>query len=212
MKAVGYVAVSYSDPNYTAPCLELINKKADFIYLGTSTGAVLRIVPECIAQGFTGSFGISHNSFLPKDLEKFNSLKVVGGLYGFPWWADAPAAKQYRDVLKKYGSSAANPDTVTSTNVWSALELFRKAMTDHGPAADKAVTSADVINAYHQVKDETLDGLLPQPLTFAADGPQPLIKCFWMFSMQNGKVKALQSGTAGNGVSGDLASTCFDPK
>ncbi len=87
-----------------------------------------------------------------------------------PWWADAEPAQRFRDVIDRYA-----PDTPmgsTATGTWSTLELFRKAMKAHGPGADKAVDAAAVRDAYAQIKDETLDGLLPQPLTFGANTPQ----------------------------------------
>ena len=39
----------------------------------------------------------------------------------------------------------------SATTTWSALELFRKAMGESGPAADAEVTTADVISVYQGI-------------------------------------------------------------
>jgi branched-chain amino acid transport system substrate-binding protein len=82
-------------------------------------------------------------------------------------------------------------------------------MTDYGPAADAEITTGDVVAAYQQVDGETLDGLLSSPLSFVDEGPQPYVPCFWLFDMQDGEFSTITLGDSGNGVSGDLQSSCF---
>lgn len=66
-------------------------------------------------------------------------------------------------------------------------------MTEFGPAADAEVTPADVV-AYVQVGDETLGGLLPAPLTFVPEGPQPYVPCLWLFDMQDAEFSTITLG------------------
>ena len=42
-----------------------------------------------------------------------------------------------------------------------------------------------------------------------ADGFQPVVSCFWLFDMQDGVFSSITLGDSGNGVEGDLQSTCF---
>lgn len=203
----GVVTVGAADPSYTAQCLELIDQGADVVSLGLTSDAALRLIEECDLQGYEGSWSASVNTVVASDFEEVEGLRLIGGINGFPWWADAEPVQTYRDITEGAGIDARNP---SATTTWSALELFRKAMEDSGPPADAEVTTADVVAAYHQVEGETLDGLLPKPLTFVEEGPQPYINCLWLFSMEDGEFSTVTSGESGNGASGDLQTSCSD--
>jgi branched-chain amino acid transport system substrate-binding protein len=47
-----------------------------------------------------------------------------------------------------------------------------------------------VIAAYGTIADETLDGLLPEPLTFTAGEPGPPVDCFWLYTAEDGELSA----------------------
>lgn len=64
---------------------------------------------------------------------------------------------------------------------------------------------------YHTISGETLDGLLPQPITYTAEGAQPLVRCFWLLELEGGEFATLAvDGDSGNGAEGDLATRCFE--
>jgi branched-chain amino acid transport system substrate-binding protein len=204
----GLVTVGAADPSYTAPCLELINQDPDVINLGLAPQTALAVVDECQLQGYEGIFSAANNSVTAPDFETL-PIRLIGGINGFPWWADAPPAQTYRDVNEQYGDGD-DVRNSSATSTWTALELFRKAMGANGPAADADVTAQDVIDVYHGISGETLDGLLPAPVTYVADGYQPLLSCFWLFDMQDGEFSSLPVvGDSGNGADGDLATSCF---
>lgn len=205
----GLVTVGAADPSFTAPCLALLNNGAEVINVAISPTVILPVVEECDSQGYTGAYMASGNSLVMKDLETLEGVTMMGLLTGFPWWADAEPAQQFRDVMADAGF--ADYETASATTAWAALELFRKAMTEFGPAADAEVTAADVIAAYHQIDGETLDGLLAQPITYTTEGPQPVIGCFWPMLYQNGEPGVLPTeAPSGNGVEGDLKSLCTE--
>jgi branched-chain amino acid transport system substrate-binding protein len=204
----GLVTVGAAEPSYTAPCLELINLGADVINLGLAPQTAVSVVEECALQGYEGAYAAIMNTVTGADFEDLG-VRLVGGINGFPWWADAEPAQAFRDAFETYGdgSDIRNPSITTT---WSALELFRAAMEDYGPAADEDVTTQSVIEAYHQIDGETLDGLLPQPISYVEDGFQPLIKCFWLFEMDDqGEFSTLTQGESGNEATGDLQTSCF---
>jgi branched-chain amino acid transport system substrate-binding protein len=205
---VGLVTVGAADPSYTAPCLELVSKGSEVINLGLAPQTAIAVIEECQLQGYEGAFAAGNNSITAPDFEVIEGLRLVGGLNGFPWWADAPPAQLYRDINEQYGDGD-DVRNSSATTTWSALELFRKAMGENGPAADAEVTAADVISVYQGISGETLDGLLPSPITYTAEGFQPVIPCFWLFDMQDGEFASINLGDSGNGVEGDLQSTCF---
>ncbi len=208
LEYVGLVTVGAADPSYTAACLELISKGTDVINLGLAPQTGLAVIAECTLQGYDGAYSIGNNSMTAPDFEVIEGLSMVGALNGFPWWADAAPAQAYRDANEKYGDGD-DVRNSSATTTWSALELFRKAMGENGPAADAEVTAADVISTYQGIKDETLDGLLPKPVTYVADGFQPLLNCFWLFNLEGGEFTSSALGDSGNGATGDLQTTCF---
>ncbi|WP_026926474.1 ABC transporter substrate-binding protein [Granulicoccus phenolivorans] len=203
------VRVGTADASYTGPCLGLVQGAPDAIVLVLGGAVSQKLVPECQLQGFTGSYVVQANSADKANIDALTGAgaSVIGTQSNFPWWADAEPAQRFRDVIDRYA-----PDTPmgsTATGTWSTLELFRKAMKAHGPGADKAVDAAAVRDAYAQIKDETLDGLLPQPLTFGANTPSD-VTCVWPFTVENRKPKTLAPhGDSGNGQTGDLASSCL---
>jgi branched-chain amino acid transport system substrate-binding protein len=77
------------------------------------------------------------------------------------------------------------------------------------PAADQ-VTKDDVLAAYYALEGETLDGLLPGPVTFTeGDGPQPGMPCGFPISFADGEFTTTTYGDeSGNGATGDLQSFC----
>jgi branched-chain amino acid transport system substrate-binding protein len=207
---VGGTAVSASAANYVAPCLSLKNKGADTMVLLLASATFLRFVADCNGQGYTGSYALAAQTVSQKDFSTLKGFKSVGTIQGFPWWASDAAAQQYRDVTKKYMDSSDYDKQVwgtsSATNVWASLELFRKAMAN----APANPTRADVATAYDAVKDETLDGLLPQPLSYSAGQPGPAPNCYWQYKYEDGKFTSLApSGASGNKLTGDRATECY---
>jgi len=205
---VGLVTVGAADPSYTAPCLELIGKGTDIINLGLATQTASAVIDECTAQGYEGWYASGMNSVTARGLEGVDGLKMAGAINGFPWWADDPAVETFRTAVETYGNGDDVRDP-SSTTTWSALELFRKSVGANGPAADADVTAADILAVYQAISGETLDGLLPSPITYTAEGFQPLIPCFWLFTLEGGEFTTITNGESGNGASGDLQSSCF---
>jgi len=207
---VGGVAVAASAPNYTAPCLSLIDKGADFVAAVVAGAVLSRIVKDCNAQGYKGMYGVFGQSVLQPVFENLDGLSAAGTLTGFPWWSTAAPVQKYLEVAEQYMSKDewskkvwANP---SATNVWASLELFRKAMS----GASDSPTRTEVVDNYHKVSDETLGGLLPKAMTFTAGQPAPKVNCFWNYAYKDGRFSTIPpDGSAGNGASGDLASTCY---
>ncbi|MWA00932.1 ABC transporter substrate-binding protein [Actinomadura sp. LD22] len=202
---VGSVAASTTAPSYTAECLRLKNMGADLVQISIAPAAGRKLISDCTGQGYKGYFGVTAGA-VNADITKTPNAKLVGGLQGFPWWADTPQVKQFRDAMKKYAPDAdyANP---ASTAVWSTLELIRKAAAN---LPDKP-TRKDMTAGLHTIKDEDLGGLLAQKLTYTAGKPGPAINCLWVYKMQNGKfASAPLSGPSGNSAaSGPLKSDCM---
>ncbi|MFE7030367.1 ABC transporter substrate-binding protein [Streptomyces sp. NPDC057621] len=204
----GYTTVASNAASYTAECLNFKNKKADYVPLLVSVDTAVRVMGDCVQQGYKGVFATSSTSFNPTKYSAIQGMHMVGTLNGFPWWADSPPVAEFRDAMKKYEPKT-DISSSSATTVWASLELFLKAV---GPDTD-TVTRDSVFKAYRGIKDETLDGLLPEPVTYTAGKPSAEVNCFWQYDYTAGDdhPKLLPpSGKSGNGASGDLASACAE--
>lgn len=201
----GGVAVSASAPSFTAPCVDLMSKGVDYIELDLAPATTVSVVKACLQQGYKGTFGLVTVAMVPKIFEAVEGAQFAGPLSAFPWWVDSPATKPMQDAMKEYAPSLDYRTNATSA-VWVTLEVFRE-------AANKVtgeVTPTSLSAAYKTISNETLGGLLPQPVSFT-DGHGPSINCFWLYRYTAGDAQPSllsQSGTSGNGQTGDLASTC----
>jgi branched-chain amino acid transport system substrate-binding protein len=204
----GLVTASASAPNYSAQCLALKQKSTDFISFGVTTPVGVRFAKDCNRQGYVGYYGVNAGSFnQSEDARLPASTKIAGNLQAFPWWIDAPPVQQFRDAMKQYQPTA-DYRSGESTAVWTSLQLFRKALGSTVPAD---VTPAVVDADYAKVSNETLDGLLPQAMSYPAGQPAASIKCFWLYTYRAGAQNPTiipPTTTSGNGASGELASTC----
>lgn len=202
---VGGLAVDATAPNYTAPCLTLMQKGADYIEVDQSTAAQVRIAADCVKQGFDGVFGAVASTV---DIESYRAVKgatFAGSLNAFPWWVDEPPVVEYRDALKKYDPSIKYEASAPAA-VWTTLQFFAKAMAN----ADDT-TPTGVAKALGSVRDETLDGLLAAPVTLKPNAPTESPACFWLFEYKAGDENPtlLKGQKSGNGETGDLASSCI---
>ncbi len=181
----GTMQVAAAAPNYTAQCLDLVNRKVDFVQLSISPAVGVRVVKDCQTQGYTGYFGSSASAISPTLYHTAN-IRLAGALNAFPWWADTAPVKAYRAAMTEEGVADNDSGQPASTAMWASGELFKKALTPAAGQASDTVTRQAVLAAYGKVKGETLDGLLPQPITFTADQPAPPVNCYWLYQYQNG--------------------------
>ncbi|MET7392024.1 ABC transporter substrate-binding protein [Dactylosporangium sp. NPDC005572] len=198
---------SASAANYTAECLSYVNKGVNVIAMniGIATGA--RVMADCLQQGYRGTWSMMNSGFDQAKVAAVSGAQTAGSTQGFPWWADDPKVEAYRSAMQKY-----SPDVQwqggNSTSVWAMLELFKKAMETAKPAT---IDRASILEAMYTVKDETLGGLLPEPVTFTKGKPSKPVSCSWLFTYNAGdkNPKSIANkGKPGNDASGDLGSTC----
>jgi branched-chain amino acid transport system substrate-binding protein len=202
----GLVTIAGSATSATAQCLEIINSGAESVAAFIGLNASLKIIQTCQGQGYKGGF--VQLAWADSIISQLPGTQL-GVLYSFPWWSDAAPVAEYRNVIDQYASGTDYKASGSGT-MWAQLSLFRHSMEQSGPAESASVSAADVISAFRTVKDETLDGLLPQPITYS-ESENSTIKCFWPVKRtDDGKYETLQGDwTSGNGATGDLASQCI---
>jgi branched-chain amino acid transport system substrate-binding protein len=207
VKYTTLVKASSTAASYTAECLKLMQQKTDYIEATFASATVIRIAQGCSQQGFKGWIGLASGSTVAKDFKSAAGVKFAGSIWATPWWSNSTGAKNFRDVMDKYNSGNDYQDA-NSSALWAALEVFRKAGANLGDTVSKQT----VTDALYTVQNETLDGLLPQPVTFTKGKPSPAINCMFLYKLENGSFTTATLGNSGNGMSGDLQSSCFPPK
>lgn len=185
IKYAGNLQVAATQPNYTAECLKIIKQGADFTQLNTNTDVTVRLVADCQQQGYKGWFGASAGSITQPLYASSPTLRLAGGVNAFPWWLDTPAVKTFRAAMADAGVKEKTYGGTTATGMWTAAELFRKALSKVGEKDH--VTRKTVQDAYGSVKGVTLDGLLSKPITYTAGKPAPMVPCYWLYTYENGK-------------------------
>jgi branched-chain amino acid transport system substrate-binding protein len=191
----GTVKIAASAPNYTAECLDLVRRKADFVQLSIGPSVGVRLVQDCQTQGYKGYFGSSAGG-VTAELYDTKGIHLAGALNAFPWWVDDTPVKQYRDAMAARGVDAKDWANPNATAMWATGKLFARALSTAAGQPGDQVTRQTVLAAYGKVSGETVDGLLPEPMTFTADKPGPPVNCFWLYQYKDGA------------FTGDLKPTC----
>lgn len=200
----GLLTASATAPNYTAQCVALAQKNVSAIYMALAEVTIISMMKNCATQGYNGDYVAGD------DQAEFNAFPsgttAVGSLISFPWWSNAAPVKLYRSVMEKYTPKGFDWENTSADATWSTLQLFATAMA----GAPGSPSSSQVFDAYYKVKNQTLGGLLPQPITFtkAKGTPSPVVSCSWLFEYKGGKLANIHRGASGNGQQGELRSSC----
>jgi branched-chain amino acid transport system substrate-binding protein len=195
----GSVQVAASAPNYTAECLELNDREADYIQLSLTSGVAERLVNDCLRQGFDGWFGASAGSVIPELYAQVDGIRLAGGVNAFPWWIDSEPVQQYRDAMDEYGIAEEDYQFPNGSAAWATGELFKQALS--GIAEGDTVTRQTVQEAYGAINGETLGGLLPQPTTYTAGQPAPPVSCYWLYTFEDGEFSGGEEPTCDEAAS-----------
>jgi branched-chain amino acid transport system substrate-binding protein len=184
----------------------MIQKQVQALLLNLAQATSQSLLSDCTTQGYTGwSTGIGGTPAADAALPK--GTKGIGDSVGFPYWSDAAPVKLYRSVMTKYAPRGFDYQNADATDAWASLELFATALAHAGGSP----SPSQVLNAYWNVKNQTLGGLLAQPVTFTKGKAAPQLNCLWLSVFENGKLVAVHRGPSGNGQQGVLRSSCISP-
>ncbi len=206
----GLATAAFSEPSYTAQCLAMMDKGADYIQINLTADGATRLIADCVRQGYTGTFGLADGTVLASAMAQAPAeAKVFGVIDGFPWWVEDGPAAGFHAAMETAGLTEEDYGNSSYTAVWSSLETFRAAMLE----APVNPARADVFDAMYALDDEDLDGLLPQTMNFEAGQPAPPVNCFWYYEYTAGEFTTFQDQSpSGNSVTdGDFKTACFEP-
>jgi branched-chain amino acid transport system substrate-binding protein len=183
------LGVDVTAADFTAQCVKLKQDGAQGIYIATAATELPRMARDCARQNYFPIY-ISGDGGLAQDaLIKDPNIKgQIAAIYSFPYLAKStPATKEFHRAMDKYAPKVLKGNVrQPATQTWTAakaMEAAAEKMTASNP------TPQDVLNALYQFKDETLDGLAPQPLTFTAGATSnPHVSCYFTMQTKNHKL------------------------
>jgi branched-chain amino acid transport system substrate-binding protein len=189
LKFTATLTVSASQPDFTAQCLVLKSANDQFVDLTLASSTWGKLIPNCQLQNFSPTWYLPSSSFSSVALG-LSSAKLVSVQPVFPYYADDSRTADFRAAFAQYGNSA-TPE-VGSMMAWASLETLKAAIVKAGGKATVASVHAglDDLNGY------TAGGLLPQPLSFKAGKPSPVVSCYFVAGAQDGKYTLPQGVTA----------------
>jgi branched-chain amino acid transport system substrate-binding protein len=180
------LAVSSTATSYTAECLKLQQQKVDYAQLNFTTTAAAKFVQDCQQQGYNPTWGTTAQAVGP-DLLGISDFTAYGPAFAFPSVGGTPAVTTFVNAMKRFAKND-NWAEGTGSFTWTGLEAIHQALATAGPT----VTAATVGNGLNSFKNESLNGLLANPLTFSAGkavsfGAHP---CSFVIGIKDGKTVA----------------------
>lgn len=172
-------AVSATSPSFAAPCLALKSAGVDAVLAVVSSGTMHAIATQCAQQGFKPVWfppSIKPSMATDPVFENF-----VGFTENFPWFADTPVAKTYREAMQQYDPASLENEVVNGPIMWATGMLFRLAA-ETAKLGDQA-SSQQLVAALNTISNNNLDGA-SAPLTFT-DGKRA-VNCGWIVSSSGG--------------------------
>jgi branched-chain amino acid transport system substrate-binding protein len=153
--------VSIAQPDYTGEVLAARNAGADAIITTVDEASIVRIARSAKRQGYNpvlaGSYTVNNDVLL-------NAGEDAVGILGFSATApygSSPLLQPYRDAVARFVPGARLAGY--GSTAWTQGKLMERLADFFGDKAGP--TTADVLEALYQLKDETLGGLVP-PITF----------------------------------------------
>jgi len=172
--------VSLAQPDFSAECLQAKSKGAQAVIVFVDAAAASRATRSCIQQGFKPQWLTSPLTSAHADDP--NNDGMANPVAVFPWFLEeTPAQKLFHDVIRKYNPSL----TVNATTsvVWVAGQMLLYA-SKNLPADNP--TAADIAAGMATIKNNTFDGMVPDPVTFTAGQPSPDHLCYFVVQIKNG--------------------------
>jgi branched-chain amino acid transport system substrate-binding protein len=194
--------------SYTSECLSLKQAGVDYANVGLNPGTIIQVAKQCAAQGYTPIYGLSDGTVNVGQFQNSGvaDLRFAGGLDGFPWWSNAAPVKSFRAFFAKYVPGQDYRNDLLTEN-WGQYQVLEYAI---GHAKPSALTPASITEALYAMPATNLGGLLSTTLSFSKAHPTAPVPCYWPYKADNLQFQSLTipGKKSGNGVTGDLQSTC----
>jgi branched-chain amino acid transport system substrate-binding protein len=161
-------AVSVTQPDYTAQCLNAQKAGVDLLGLAVDGASMARIARSCASIGYkplltTASFLLGTAQSRDPTLRSFGVVTAAGSA---PWFLkDQPGLTEYQRAMATWAPSVVLDGASITT--WVSAKLFEAAIANMASKArGGAVTTGLIIDGLALVENDTLGGLTG-PLNFA---------------------------------------------
>jgi branched-chain amino acid transport system substrate-binding protein len=159
-------AISLTQPDYTANCLQARDKGVQLLYVLGDTNTEIRVAQSCARQDWNPIY------MLPEAEDSFGSVPQLNNAINanttFPWMirSGSPALDLYGHILQTYAPDLASNGQGTQTWGYVSAVLFGEAARagTAGLKPTDKVTSQDILNGLWSIKNDTLGGLDPGPM------------------------------------------------
>jgi branched-chain amino acid transport system substrate-binding protein len=187
------IPVNEADADFTAACLALKQSNTQAFFPATGGTEIPRMARDCARQNYFPAYILNTVSVGNNEILTDPNIKnVIAASASFPEpITNTPATKAFHAAMNKYAPKVLKSDEKTaSTTVWTAAKLFEQVASS---ITSDAPTSQDVLNGLYQIKNETLGGLAPAPLTYTAGAESnPHVPCWFVLAIKNHKLVAPQ--------------------
>ncbi len=183
------LAVDVQGADFTAQCVKFKQDGAEAIYIASGATELPRMARDCARQGYKPIY-LSGDGGLAQDaLIKDPNIKgEYAAIYSFPYTdKSTPATKEFHKAMDKYAPKVLKGNSrQPATQIWTAAKAM-EAVAGNITAANP--TKEDVLKGLFALKDNDLEGLAPQPITFTEGaGYQPHITCYFTMQTKNHKI------------------------
>lgn len=182
-------AISFSAPNYTAPCLAAKGAGVTAIEVADASLIVQNVASSCAAQGYrptvVGGDGSLASTFLHNPLLKD---KLLGYEPDFPFFsAKTAGARAMRKAFRKYKPSLlSNPNYgETAVQAWVSGLVLAAAVKAGKVGVHGRVTSKELVNAMYRIPKGSTMGHMTPPLDYRR-GKVTAVNCWYWISTKNG--------------------------
>jgi branched-chain amino acid transport system substrate-binding protein len=177
--------VSSTAVSYAAQCLGAKSAGSDGATAVVAGVEGLNLAVDCATEGFKPTWVTTGGEMTTPWLKQSAVNGAIGNVQDVPWFDDSiPATKVMQAAVKKYSPSLLSSSSFgeNATQAWAAATVFGAVAksADFGPNS----SSAQLVQALHQVKDDTFGGITP-PLTFPA-GKSATVPCSFVVGIKNG--------------------------
>jgi branched-chain amino acid transport system substrate-binding protein len=177
--------ISFTQPDYTAECLQMSRAGAELVLPITENSSMVRLAQSCSRQDYRPIWEILRGD---DSMAKIRDLEgAIAPEDTFPWFvrSGSPGVDEYVQALREYAPHLLTKGVDAQTWGWGTGKIFEKAAAN---VSDRP-TSQDILNGLWAMKGETLGGLTPGPMarTFTQDQPTPDKRCVFEARIQGGK-------------------------
>lgn len=173
---------SIAQPDYTAECLAARNAGVQVMLVFLDSNSMGRLAASCRRQGFDATIATGSVISLDRFKDDPNLDGTVVAVQTFPWFqSGTPATDDFQRVLKTLGGGL-TAGAGTSAG-WTTGKLLEKA----GANLAEPPTNEAVLAGLWTLRNETLGGLTPLPLTFLPNQPTSPKSCWYELAIRDGR-------------------------